>query len=207
MLKFQTIIDQNKNSLSFNSDDKIFYLNLYFAGICHSETRSVLSKDMAKQFCKDLTNQKELSIPKPWLFQVILSWPQNDEEANPDGMKTIETSLEKLKTFETSFHAKVWLPFNFVSQHRPMPLFHVKKTADSSEQAFISSKVRGYFYSRKHFNGIFFKDENRGHIRFKLGKSYTDEFSLRTQSQNLRFRQNTEVTFTIGFTLAGLVLI
>jgi len=118
-------------------------------------------------------------------------------------------SLEKLKTFEASFQSKVWLPFNFVTQRRLMPLFHVKKNAESllSDQSFISSKLRGSFFSRKQFSGFFFKDENRGQISFKLGNGKSaKEFYLRTQFPNLRIRQNSEVTFTVGFTLAGLVI-
>jgi hypothetical protein len=53
LARFKEIVDANKN-LTFETNDKIAYINVYFALHYHMHDRIMLNKALVQTFCKDL---------------------------------------------------------------------------------------------------------------------------------------------------------
>jgi hypothetical protein len=203
MLQFQSIVESNKSHLSFTKYDKVSFLNLYFALQYHSDSKPLLSKELAKQFCADVTSCEDLTIPEPLLFRLILNWPF-DSDASSKPTKEVSQTIQRLRTFESSSFPKVWPLSN--SRQQLAPLFFVRERKekannddDGGNVDIISAKKAKNFFWRKKFNGVF--DPDKKEVRFEIGKN---EFIwIRPQLPKSKFRQSSEVSFSIGFTLAG----
>jgi hypothetical protein len=167
-----------------------------------------LSKELAKQFCADVTSCEDLNIPEPLLFHLILNWPF-DSNTSSKSTKEISQTIQKLRTFERTSFPKVWALSN--SRQQLAPLFFVRERKekagdddDGGNVDIISAKKAKNF--RKKFNGTF--DPDKREVQFKIGKN--DVLCIRPQLPKSKFRQssevgirNSQVSFSIGFTLAG----
>ena len=201
MIHFQSIVESNKSHLSFTKYDKVSFLNLYFALQYHSDSKPLLSKELAKQFCADVTSCEDLDIPEPLLFRLILNWPF-DSNASSKSTKEISQTIQRLRSFESSSFPKVWPLSNSRQQLAPLFFVRVRKEKannddDGGNVDIISAKKAKNF--RKKFNGGF--DPDKREVRFEIGKN--EFLCIRPQLPKSKFRHSSEVSFSIGFTLAG----
>ena len=193
MIQFQSIVDANAN-LSFTPDDKVSYLNLYFALQYHSDCKTSLSRELATKFSADVCKCKDLSIPEPLLFCLILNWPFQSN-ANSETAKQISETIDKLRRFERKINP------NFNSRQQQLaPLFLVGKRENENDLSvddcdIVSPKK---ILLRKRFEGFY--DNEKREVQLKIGKN--EILSIRPDSKS-KLRHSSQVSFSVGFTLAG----
>ena len=193
LLQFQEIITSSQDKETFETKDKIVYVNVFFALKYTKYDNIRLNGDLVLGFLKELV-RNGVDISEPYLFYLMLIWPT---EISDDIDQDIFLCIEKLKELES---------LNVKRSHgyKPPVLFFLGKGKGADKLLpFHSNKAK---QSRRQIQ------EEASRFRGKLDGESNVEITSHTGSvisvrmADLRFRalnKIEEVSFLIGFTFGG----